>query len=174
MLSRLFLILLTSASYLWAQSFDAHLHRFHQHVLGDGQKHELSINISREFQSVLTDISQTPGLEEIEVKTLLGKKDVEFFISNLFKTPYVIPLFCHNLKVLDLDGLWELNDFEIRDKCASAIEKLLEPLSTGHFVLRSFKLYGEGREGNYFKARFMAENPQDQTSILINFDVVVD
>lgn len=157
-----------------AHGLEDHFNAFFNEVNEDWGRFEFSIEYSSDFKSVLMDVSAARGLEDLEVQTLINQKDLESFVEDLFRTPYGIPHFCYALKDFEREDLWSLPEPEIAFLCRQKVEKLTFALLSGHFQLRSFKLYGENGDDNFYKAKLMAEDVKKEKSVVINFDVVID
>lgn len=157
-----------------ALTLEEHFHKFYDHVEEDWNRFELSIELSSDHRSALMDAGEQPGLEELEFNTLIHKSDLDVFINDIFQTPYVIPHFCHNLKVFKDPALSELNEAQKARLCRDRIEELLKPLMRGHYVVRTFRLFGSSGRSDYYKAKIMAEDLAKEKSVVINFDVILD
>ncbi|MCO4755434.1 MAG: hypothetical protein KC478_13215 [Bacteriovoracaceae bacterium] len=131
-------------------------------------------NNSVNFKDVLLELSSTSGLENLEVKTLIDEQDFQNFITTIFKTPYVVPNFCLQLNSFQGTSIWNLPDSEIVSSCRDELLSLIDPLLTQKYVVRTFIYSGHNKEGNFYKARLMAEDLRHKRSFMVELDLVLD
>lgn len=157
-----------------AQGFNDMFENFYQSVEEDWGRFEFSVETGKELRSVFMEVSSEPGLEHMEFSTLLDERELEGFIDELFSTPYLIPHFCYALKGFTSPDPSMEAQMQAALSCRQKTRALLLPLLSGKYMVRTFKLYGSTVSCDYYKAKVMAEDLKNRSSVIVNFDVVLD
>lgn len=155
-------------------SFNDLFENFHQIVEEEWGRFELSIETGNELRNVFLQVSAEPGLEHMEFSTMLGERELEDFIDELFATPYLIPHFCYALKGFTSPDPSMEAQMQAALSCRQKARALLLPLLSGKYMVRTFKLHGSTSAYDYYKAKIMAEDQKNKRSVIVNFDVVLD
>lgn len=171
---RLLIILTFISGLSFAQSLEELFHDSSRKIQEDWTQFELSVELKQDYKSLLMEIAQSDGLEQMEFDTLLHPLEVKLIIERLFKTPYVVPHFCHNFVEFSDEVIWKMSPQQQRSFCQEEVSKLLRPLKSDNFAIRVFSLRGANNNGNFYKVKVMAEDIEKDRSVVINFDVVID